>query len=877
MKKFILLLLVLFVGISLTACDDKNKDTTSKNVAYGDLSSEIEYASVGELKLSEKALYDELRVNAYDYLLDEMVKTLVKPASDWTVQNKEAELTKIVNENCYGTSDEKALKEMSEDTRKTSEKKFADQMYLLGIDITDEAGVINVHSEDCLAYFMDTLAQKEYVRSLLTTSTSKYYYANEFQKNEKGEDILDENGDPIKNPYYISDDAIESAYNSNYNKESKYNVVIVSYTTAAEAIAALEGYDTNNLTYDQFKEIYYARYDYKERTDNNFMLTATDLNSYDSTVVSLIKNMNKNFDQLDSKYLINQQLGKNVYCIYLNEKNVEGDFAGLIDKNEIEAAKKTTIEKIIEDKLTASTISSLLFEKLYDTEVIICDYVFDALYAVENSKHKRLEATAWKTEYNDYVAIVGNEKIKVRDFYNELEKLLGISTAMDYFTSEIISTSEFMNKVNNNNDDLKEIDKQIESVMTSFKNNELAANGYPTTIGEDVFKFIYFGSNDDAEIKSYYKAQKAWEYYTENKSDDYFELVYEIGKQYAGYTNENNAKVEGKYFDLSVKHILLTVDYNGDGTADDPQLFISKLSVADQTEVQNAIVTCMDAIVKEVNWLVDNDKDSMLDALDAVLKRFYANEEVLHTDSTTDTWNNYKSKFNLGLTIEDLGSVNNSSASRYVKEFSIGVEKLYQELKTTIKNDKDKPLIENGSLKEDYLANEVTNINELIPTSFGYHILCAYNTSKLVSAKYSESSDDTKQYQNIKVTLNGDPITIENAYNSNEYASINQIKIYVAQLNTDDGVTDLPSGAKSFIAKFYSDFTNKYENATFQNILFAYNNFEGLTFKNEDNNTEWDEFLEIQKRQFESYQDEDIKSISIFSNWWKLVDEILVK
>ena len=62
MKKFIskisLLLLVLFVGISLVACDDENTtDTTNKKVAYGDLSTEVVYASMGDLKISEKLLY----------------------------------------------------------------------------------------------------------------------------------------------------------------------------------------------------------------------------------------------------------------------------------------------------------------------------------------------------------------------------------------------------------------------------------------------------------------------------------------------------------------------------------------------------------------------------------------------------------------------------------------------------------------------------------------------------------------------------------------------------------------------------------------------------------------------------------------------------
>ena len=181
MKKLIsklsILLLVLFVGLSLTACkEDGGADTYSKEVAYGDLSSET-YASLGTLSLSEKALYDELRTNAYDYLLDELIKKLV-PTNEYSVEKNREELEKIVAKNCYGTNKEDELKEIPAATKATQEEKFADQMYLLGVNIKDSQGNIEIYSDNCLKYFINELAQKEYVRKMLTTSTSKYYYCS---------------------------------------------------------------------------------------------------------------------------------------------------------------------------------------------------------------------------------------------------------------------------------------------------------------------------------------------------------------------------------------------------------------------------------------------------------------------------------------------------------------------------------------------------------------------------------------------------------------------------------------------------------------------------------------------------------------------------
>ena len=895
MKKFIgkisLLLLVLFVGISLIACDDKTtNENLNKKVAYGDLNSEVAYASMGELKLTEKTLYDELRVNGYDYLLDEMINKLV-PTDGYSLEDQETydALVKIVKEQCYGTSDEKKLAEMNTATKTKAEKQFADSMYLLGVDIV-ENGNINIFHEDCLKHFVKNLAQKEFVRSLLTTTTSKYYYKNEFQKDKDGNVIKDENGKDVKNPYYINEDAIESSYNSNKDSESKYNVVIIGYNTLQDAENAFNGLDLENLTYDNFKTLYENRYSYKAKSEDNFKLTSGELNKYNSSLVSLIKNINDNFDKLEKTYKIEQQFSGVVYAVYLNEKFVEADYEALSDEekaNEYDATiEDSTAYKMVDSKLTTSTISSLLFEQVYEADVVINDFVFDALYAAENKDHKRLDATKFD---NANVATINGKAITVRDFYNKLVKIMGISTAMDYFTSETLLNSEFKNKLTS--DDLKNIDKEYNDTKTAFENDEFASNGYPASIGLDVFNFVYYGTTDEAQIKEYYKSQEIWNYYLKDKPEEYYNLLYEFGKQYAGYTTvdgENKTDVEGKYFDLSVKHILLTVDYDGDGNSDDPEIYMSKLSADDQTALLTAIKEAMVAIVEEVNYLVEEDKTTLLKALDFVQERFHYSGDLGKLESNpSKNWDDYKTKFNLNLKIEDLGSVNNTSASRYVNEFSIGVQKLYAELK------------EKSLLNDDYLYGEILEKTvegqdepvdttheerlasiekELIPTSFGYHILASYNSSTLTSAKYTESNDTSKQYQNIKVKLNGVETVIENAYSDEEkdasgnyvkYASLNQIKIYDAQIGTDDGVTDLPPGAKTFIGKIYSDFNSKYTNSTFKNILYAYTYL--LDSLDSTTKANVEKFLEIQIRQFDQYVTEDVNNISIFANWWDLV------
>ena len=835
-NKVLLVLLVLFVGISLTACGEET-DTTNKNVPYGTLSSETVYASIGDIKLSEKALYDELRVNGFDYLFDEIINTLVKP-SDFglSVDNNREELIELVNKACYGTSDEEALAKMNSTTKATYVKKYVDSMYLQNINIT----ATNIYTEECLGHYLNQLAQKAYAEKVLTDENSKYFYANEFQK-ENGEFVLDEDGEQIKNTYYISEESIEASYNATKNSEAEYNVVIVAFNTLADAKKALNGYNENELTYENFQTIYNNKYGYKTVSEDNFFLTTTELSAYDSGLSTLVKNMKA------GDYKLYQQFGKNVYLVYLNQEKPEVEYEKLEEADKA-AAKEETIKELIEGKLTSNVISTLLVEKVYDTEIVIYDYVFDALYAAENSDHKRLEASEWKDEYNSYVAKVGETYITVADFYSKLEKLLGLTTSLDYFTNEVLLNSKYADKLTDK--DLEAIDKEYKAAVESFENGSYASNGLPTSVGKDVFLFAYFGSTNETEIKNQYKSQKIWEYYLKEKPENYFALAEAFSKQY-----------HDKYFDLSVKHILLTADFDADGTPDDPELFMNKLSAEKQTAFTNAIVTAMDAIVKEVNYIVEEDYSSLVDALDYVLREFYANGTLL--SDTTKTWSFYKDEFNLGLTIEDLSSVSSSTYSQYVKEFGIGVQKLYAQLS------------EEKKLDDDYLASSVSNIDELIKTNYGYHILGVYNSGNVTSALYTKDNDSSEQYVNIKVEVNGEKVTIENAYSDNKWASINQIRIYDAQVNTEDGITDLPSAVKTYISKFYTTFTTRFNNESFRNILLAKTELT-IDFADANNDTKYAEFIEIQKRQLDSYEDYSSESINFLAGWWELVDQYIV-
>lgn len=830
----ILVVVGIVLGVTLSGNDDEVEDTSNKNVPYGTLSDEVIYASVGNIKLSEKGLYNELRVNAYDYLFEEILKRLITP-EDYNLSITDGKtrekLEDLIDEKCYGSSDEKVISKMNEASKKNAITQFIDQMYLVNVDDIENNGVnTDLYTEECLTYFLNQLAQKEYAIAQFNDPESKYYWGNE--------KYVDEDNKKVANPYYIDEETLESAYNSKFNETATYNVVIVGYDTKAEADAALNGKTT--LTYEEIKTLYTEEYTYKTP---NYFLTDEDLSTYDSSLVSVVKEMES------GKCLVNQQFGSKIYHIFLNEEKAEPDYSTITAE-----AKTELVNEILEDKATQTIISKLLVEKVYDTKIVIYDFVLDSLYAAENDKHTRLEAADWKDEYNNKVATIYLDNktidITVQEFYNALEELLGLTTALDYFTSQVLLNSEYADKLTD--EDLEEINKEFDETIEAFNNGDYASYGYPVEIGLDTFKFVYYGQIEDSQIIEYYKSQKIWEYYTEDKPAGFENLVYTVGKQY----HEN-------YFDLSVKHILLSVDFDDDGTPDDPEIFIKKIG-NNKDDFEKEIVRTMEAIVNEVNWLVDNDKASLTKALDHVLKAFYANDELLSAPGTY--WNDYK-KYGITLKIEDLGSVNNSTASKYVKEFGEGVQDLYNYINSDASD---------VTLEDDYLDNRFTTyatnsekVSHLIKTTYGYHILGVYDSTEITSAKFTKEDDDQNTYTDIEISEDED--LVENAYSDEEWASENQIKIFVAQINTEKGVIDLPSSVKTHINKYYSAITTRYDNDTFRNILLALTELD-IQFNNAKNDTKYVEFLEIQKRQFDSYSEDYLQDSDHFlANWWELV------
>ena len=842
MKKIVAFLLVLFVGISLVACDDDKKTNYNTNVPYQGVTT-ADYATFGDSKLTNKQLYDLMRANGYGTLTNMIVEKLITPDSlGLSIDKNKEDLIELMNEQCFGTTE---LDKLNDTTKKQAVQKYVDNFKILGIEVkTNDSGTELKYEGKILDYYLPQLAQQEYTRNLFLNKDSKYYYANEFQV-ENGETLTEEHDGhthELENPFYISEEDYQAQYEKNRAEKDEYEVVIVAFNTLEEAKKAY-GDNIANITPEVIKKAYTDKYSYKGTADYNY--TLEELSVYNQGLVTLIQNME------DGDYTKTPvQFGKNVYLVHLISSTPEvGEYT-----EDTTVKVEDLRDEIIDGYVTSSFISSAIGELVKSYTLTIYDPVYDALYAAENKDHKRLEASAWE-DNGTLVSFTKDgkkaaEPITVSDFYTKLEDLVGVTCTLDYFLNEVLLDTEH----ELTSKEQEKIEKEINDAIKTFNDNGYESYGYPVSIGEEIFKFVYFGTSDYDQIVRKHQAQKMWDYILDEKSEVYYDALAQVSKQY--YES---------YFNLSVKHVLVFVDYDMDGTPDDPDLYFQNFDADIQTEIKKEILKLSNAIVKEANYISEKGYMTLTDALSYVQKQFYANGNILHTEAD-DRWAEYK-EYNLGVTIEDLGAVNTSNASKYVPEFGEGVQALYQHLLT----------VEGYEMGDEYLA-EAASIDELIKTSFGYHTLAVYDADELTSAKFTAEEDTAKQYADDKITVTykdendeKQTLTFKNAYNENEWATKEQIKIYDAAMEYTGSVTSryLPTDVKTYISYFYSSFEKRYEDKNVQRIFVTEEKLgDGqLTFANKANNAEFNELVEIQKSQYDSYKSLDN---TMFAGWWDL-------
>ncbi|MFI3329852.1 MAG: hypothetical protein R3Y05_05130 [bacterium] len=900
MKRILALGLVATLSFTLSACGKADYNT---NAPYGDITGN--YAVNGTDALTNKQLYDLLRPNGYNVFFNEVEEILLKEYIDELDYNDDkADLADYLNKLFFETDDIEKINLMAQNEIDLILEQLVDSLYVSNVQFNAEDVKITSegveYPEVLFDYFKLNLAKERYAEKRLQEEIAK---GEEYE--EEDEDGVEQT---IVNPYYITEKNIETYYNNTYRNTQDFNAVIVGFNTLAEAEATWDDIEITagqgNYNERFFADLYNAAYPYKTELiypelnqEGNFfeetIFNSTILSGYNSDLAAFVNKLEEGeFTALPKEF------GEKYYFVLRVNEYADTEWKDLTDEELLPFGK--TIEEITEEiteelfdaQLTDSFINTQITSDINDLIEAGKISIYDPLLALNfSSKFSDYEYTTKELEDNMNVASIDGTKISVDSYFDTLKDYYGVNAAYNYFTGKAIASSRYMDELTD--EDIETAEDLLSDELKSFKKDEYASSGLTSEFTEEQYLSMMYGYDNEGDVLDYYfKPMQALQYFGTIYDENYFELLELVSRN--NYYN---------YYSLNIKHVLLYVDYDLDGNMDNPAEFMNKLSADDQRDFEQTIVNIYTAVYNEVTYLELGESA----ALDYVAKAFNQNKALVAPEnknlSTDDVagndwanWNAVKTSegknFNIQIKVEDLGTVDTSTGSNYVTEFSTHVQNMYNNLKAEFKAEdgfvegedtEDKYFMADFGdfLNESHLEKIQTNteFDTLCMSTFGFHMLLSTKGSTASSSIFAstsdykaDSDDEYKQYEHIFVELNGTEEYI-NAYSETPYPSLNQLKVYVYEKDTDDGIENLKSYTETLISSFYSGFNSTLTNQTVMNYYL---------YQELNMNIVFDEYSDVDSNMNERWFDINYKTMNnyaddsngLYAGMWDLIKEL---
>lgn len=878
-KKIISLCLAATVAFTLASC----KSDVNKSVPYGSLSDSVEYASVGNglASISEKKLYDLMKKDGYSLMTKELKNQLFsdilnnKDYFDYSREDERYQINATLVSSIYGVSTYESFKDLKSKDKTISVQKYVDSLFengtkkadgsyftvndILSITITEsiyegESVFEALFPEELYKDYIYDIAMENYAISVIKDENSEYYYKNEYVSGEG------------KNSYYITDEDIRDYYYTTYKYYNDYQGIVIKFASEAQANliidAALNGADISSdseVALSQYARIYNQRYvtrdhissDIEELNENEYFNIRVFNNNnqftnrYSSQFETFFKEMNNgeyltNYFNIDGYYYL-------VYR-YSGDEIVEWEELDEVDK--VAGDGSTIYDKILEELISSKNVSSLVsklvserYEDLIDDEAIeiydpVYSYLFDQDYEDYEINSKSSDTLIYKFNYNEKEFC-----LSVDDFYQILENNYGIDTAIDYLSDQYyLSLDKMVEKIDS--DTLEDYEDSINDEVKKFKKGKTS---YSKKIGVTTYLQLTYGQNTISDVVEAYKADlvaaEAQSYYGNHEAVDgvSFNVDSTLFKNFETIYKD----VYENYFSATISHILIGIDEDFSGSYTDPDIFRENLITDDLRQLfDETIINLCNAIIEEVKVLtISLDVKDALDYIVTAYDNNYKIASLSYKNGEEITWYDLKNQFPISLKAEDLGEIDNSSATSYVSEFSTAAKNLYNLVIDGTISETD---VEDKGVFE--FSEEISSIDVLCKTVYGYHMLNIYAIGEQDSAQFlkdNDSTDDDRDGYNIyeHLTIVVDPAEesddddedeeedytlFADAYSDNDYASTSQLFIYFYE-SINGSSSSLKSSSKTAIASIFDNIISTYTSSTFvewrllnqMNIKFA--------------------------------------------------------
>jgi hypothetical protein len=509
------------------------------------------------------------------------------------------------------------------------------------------------------------------------------------------------------------------------------------------------------------------------------------------------------------------------------------------DSVEALAVKAEMKAEFTDNKLTDTYITTKVDEMYADETLNIYDAVVRLFY---QQSYGYDGDDSNKT--GDVLAEIGDVQILVDDFYEKLELSYGINIALDMLSNKFLMASEDYTISDADMDDYTE---QFENIISQFSADNFASSGYPASLGRQNFLLTAFGSrSNDEAIENLYVYPDLRQQYLEDydvhfdNTNIYQSLATLAEKQYNNFES------------ISVSHLLVYFDQNGDGSPDDPQEYLDTLDATAKQEVLDGLVELVDLIYSRIGMY-----KGFTEALSAIATdfnnsgRIEIGSSIPPFDYTLESlWAEYR-QLGFYLKFENISSAI-TNTSNFITGQSV-LDEVFYERAMTIYDTLD--AMEDDDSKFPYLdfydawvttSNAVDQAAmESVQSDFGFHLILANRVGEKTSAMYDGANDTDGDY------VLADDETL-NAYNElTDTLSASQVEYYLVGSLSDEGV-ELPSDVQSAVTNYLQPVLNIYQGTYMQRELI-FNLLEDLSFTDSADNLRFAEIREINLRQLNGY------------------------
>lgn len=395
--------------------------------------------------------------------------------------------------------------------------------------------------------------------------------------------------------------------------------------------------------------------------------TYEELGAINSSIRTYIYNQMSTFENEDAEsskkpYSRLRSAGSASYLIFkfsedkqevLNEDN-DGFVEGFSEED------KLALRNEYKDTLLTSTYITNKVNKLHEeAKLDIYDAVIRAYYESSYTYNG-----TQKSKAGNVVATLNGKDILVDDLYVALEKTYGINLSLDILVQKMLLAND---KYTVSAADMKSFKEQLNTIISNFSQDAYAQSGFPASLGRAKFLLLAFGSTsfEDA-IEKGFVVPKLRELYLADIESHFDDI-------YTKLETLSNAQYN-EFKSITVNHLLVFLDANGDGTPEDPKEYYGE-----NTVLQEATEAKLVELVEQVYGLLGSTQYPInATSINTIVTEFNNSGRIpLNTETSKDTWTELR-KAGFTLKYETLSSALTNSSNFLTNQSGI-MDKVFYE------------------------------------------------------------------------------------------------------------------------------------------------------------------------------------------------------